>query len=104
MGVMRFRLAIIAAPGGGGAAAPAITGGVGYDSLRRSMATTRISRRHQVVIPQEIREGLSLRSGQYLHVIRKGNAIVLVPDRPISAFRGILRGMPTTGYREKDRF
>jgi len=34
-------------------------------------------------------------------VISKGSTITLVPDRPLSAFRGILRGMPTTGYREK---
>lgn len=69
------------------------------------MATTRVSPKYQVVIPKEIREGLALRPGQDLQVIRKGNVIMLVPDRPISAFRGILRGLSTTGYREKkDRF
>ena len=36
-----------------------------------------------------------------MQVIRKGNVIMLVPDRPISAFRGILRGIPITGFREK---
>jgi len=36
-----------------------------------------------------------------MHVIRKGNVIMLVPDRPISAFRGILKGVSTTGFREK---
>ncbi|HYC90106.1 MAG TPA: AbrB/MazE/SpoVT family DNA-binding domain-containing protein [Thermoanaerobaculia bacterium] len=69
------------------------------------MAKTRVSPKYQVVIPKEIREGLSLRPGQDLQVIRKGNVIMLVPDRPVSAYRGILRGLPTTGYREKkDRF
>ncbi|HEX8620014.1 MAG TPA: AbrB/MazE/SpoVT family DNA-binding domain-containing protein [Thermoanaerobaculia bacterium] len=69
------------------------------------MPKTRVSPKYQVVIPKEIRDGLSLRPGQDLQVIRKGNVIMLVPDRPISAFRGILRGLTTTGFREKkDRF
>jgi AbrB family looped-hinge helix DNA binding protein len=65
------------------------------------MARTRVSPKYQVVIPKEIREGLALRPGQDMQVIRKGNVIVLVPDRPIAAYRGILRGLPTTGVREK---
>ncbi|PYQ25479.1 MAG: AbrB family transcriptional regulator [Acidobacteria bacterium] len=65
------------------------------------MPKTRVSPKYQVVIPKEIREGLSLRPGQDMQVIRKGNVIMLVPDRPISAFRGILRGIPITGFREK---
>jgi AbrB family looped-hinge helix DNA binding protein len=65
------------------------------------MPKTRVSPKYQVVIPKEIREGLSLKPGQEMQVIRKGNVIMLVPDRPLSAYRGILRGVPTTGYREK---
>lgn len=65
------------------------------------MVKTRVSPKYQVVIPKEIRDGLALRPGQEMQVIRKGNIIMLVPDRPISAFRGILRGMSTTGVREK---
>jgi AbrB family looped-hinge helix DNA binding protein len=69
------------------------------------MAKTRVSPKYQVVIPKEIRDGLSLRPGQEMQVIRKGSLIILVPDRPISAMRGFLRGMKTTGFREKkDRF
>lgn len=69
------------------------------------MAKARVSPKYQVVIPKEIREGLSLRPGQDMQVIRKGNVIMLVPDRPISAYRGILRGLSTEGFREKkDRF
>jgi AbrB family looped-hinge helix DNA binding protein len=67
-----------------------------------AMATTRVSRKYQVVIPKAIREGLSIRPGQEMQVIRKGNVITLIPDRPISAYRGILRGLATTGYREKE--
>jgi hypothetical protein len=36
-----------------------------------------------------------------MQVISKGDVITLVPDRPLSAFRGILRGIATDGYREK---
>jgi AbrB family looped-hinge helix DNA binding protein len=63
------------------------------------MNRTRLSRRYQVTIPREIRD--ALHPGQYLQVTRKGNIIVLVPERPISAYRGILKGVPTTGVREK---
>jgi AbrB family looped-hinge helix DNA binding protein len=65
------------------------------------MARTRVSPKYQIVIPKEIRERHDLKPGQELHVISKGDVISLVPDRPLSAFRGILRGMPTTGFREK---
>lgn len=65
------------------------------------MARTKISPKYQVVIPKEIRERLDLRPGQQMQVISKGGVITLVPDRPLSAFRGILRGMSTTGYRDK---
>ncbi len=65
------------------------------------MARTRVSPKYQVVIPKEIRERHGLKPGQEMQVISKGSTITLVPDRPISAFRGILRGMPTAGHREK---
>lgn len=65
------------------------------------MARTRVSPKYQVVIPKEVRERHGLKPGQEMQVISKGNVIMLVPDRPISAFRGILRGMPASGFREK---
>jgi AbrB family looped-hinge helix DNA binding protein len=65
------------------------------------MARTRVSPKYQVVIPKEIRERHTLKPGQEMQVISKGNVIILVPDRPLSAFRGILRGMPTSGHRDK---
>jgi len=64
------------------------------------MARTRLSRRYQVTIPRDIREGLH--PGQYVNVTRKGNILILMPERPISAYRGILKGVPTTGFREKN--
>ena len=65
------------------------------------MARTRVSPKYQVVIPKEIRERHGLKPGQEMQVISKGETITLIPDRPLAAFRGILRGMPTKGSREK---
>ena len=64
------------------------------------MARTRLSRRYQVTIPREFREGLH--PGQHVNLSRKGSIIILMPERPISAYRGILKGVPTTGFREKN--
>ena len=65
------------------------------------MARTRVSPKYQVVIPKEVRERHGLKPGQEMQVISKGGVITLIPDRPLSAFRGVLRGMPIVGYREK---
>lgn len=69
------------------------------------MARTRVSSKYQVVIPKEVRERANIRVGQEFQVIAKGGSVTLVPDRPISSMRGFVRGMRTTGFREKkDRF
>jgi AbrB family looped-hinge helix DNA binding protein len=69
------------------------------------MARTKVSPKYQVVIPKEIRKSAGIRVGQEMQVIAKGGVISLVPDRPISAMRGFVRGIRTSGFREKkDRF
>ena len=65
------------------------------------MARTRVSSKYQIVIPKEVRERHGVKPGLEMEVISKGGLIILVPDRALSAFRGILRGMPTEGHREK---
>ncbi|HWS73175.1 MAG TPA: AbrB/MazE/SpoVT family DNA-binding domain-containing protein [Thermoanaerobaculia bacterium] len=65
------------------------------------MARTRVTSKYQVVIPKEIRERHGVKPGQEMQVISKGGVITLVPDRPLAAFRGILRGMSAAGVREK---
>ena len=55
------------------------------------MARTRVSPKFQVVIPKEIRERHGVKPGLEMQVISKGGTITLVPDRPLSAFRGILQ-------------
>ena len=70
------------------------------------MARTKVSSKYQIVIPKDVREQTDIRVGQvYQVIVKSGGQITLVPDRPISSMRGFLRGMPTTGFREKkDRF
>jgi len=67
----------------------------------KDMARTRVSSKYQIVIPKEIRDRTSIRPGQEFQVIAKGGVITLVPDRPISQMRGFVRGIRTTGFREK---
>ena len=60
-----------------------------------------LSPKYQVVIPREVRKQLDLKSGQRLQIIVRGEYITLVPDRPLSALRGLFKGMQTEGLREE---
>lgn len=69
------------------------------------MGRTKVSSKYQVVIPKDVRERANIRVGQEFQVIAKGGSVTLVPDRPISSMRGFVRGMRTSGFREKkDRY
>ena len=65
------------------------------------MGRTKVSPKYQVVIPKDIREQVDVRPGQEFQVLTKGGIISFVPDRPISAMRGFVRGIRTVGFREK---
>jgi hypothetical protein len=67
------------------------------------MNTVTVSPKFQVVIPQAIREELSLKPGEKLRVLRYDNRVELIRIRPIKELRGFLRGMNTTIEREDDR-
>ena len=69
------------------------------------MSRTKVSSKYQVVIPKEVRERAKIRVGQEFQVITKGGSVTLVPDKSISSMRGFVRGIRTTGFREKkDRY
>ena len=69
------------------------------------MGRTKVSSKYQIVIPKDVRESADIRVGQEFTVIAKGGQITLVPDRSIASMRGFVRGIKTTGFREKkDRF
>lgn len=65
------------------------------------MGRTKVSSKYQVVIPKDVRAQADIRVGQEFQVVAKGGLITLVPDKPISAMRGFVRGIRTTGFREK---
>ena len=69
------------------------------------MARATVSPKFQIVIPKEIRERLELKPGQQVALIDRGSYVALVPQRPISELRGMLKGAPLDDYRDKnDRY
>jgi AbrB family looped-hinge helix DNA binding protein len=69
------------------------------------MQTATLSSKYQLAIPKAIREILNLKAGQKFTVIAKGNIIELVPVRSLQSMRGVLRGVNTENYRDRqDRF
>jgi len=60
----------------------------------------KISQKFQVVIPCKIRESLYLSPGQKIQVIPYGNRIELIPARPISEMRGLLKRITSRVERE----
>ena len=65
------------------------------------MPTTTISSTFQIVIPKEVREKLRLSPRQRVQVLEKGGVITLVPEVPLRALKGFVKGMSKTGIREK---
>ena len=66
------------------------------------MATATISSKYQVVIPKEVRREISIRQGQVVQVLVKGGVITLVPDRPLSELRGLMKAADAGEVREKE--
>lgn len=67
------------------------------------MNTVTVSPKYQVVIPLAIREGLQLKPGEKLRVMRYQNRVEMIPVRPLQSLRGILKGIDTHIEREGDR-
>jgi AbrB family looped-hinge helix DNA binding protein len=65
------------------------------------MALVVISPKFQIVIPKEIRERMGLKPGQTVSLIDRGETITMVPERPLSELRGILRGASIDDYRDE---
>ena len=66
------------------------------------MTAVTISPKFQVVIPKEIREQLNLVPGQKVQAIAYGDRVELIPVRPASALRGMLRGLDTSLERDRE--
>lgn len=67
------------------------------------MTVVKLSSKFQVVIPKEIREKMDLRPGNRIQVIQDGDCIQLVRARPITWYRGFLKGIDTDVPRDEDR-
>jgi len=59
-----------------------------------------LSPKYQVVIPREIRDGMTLSPGDRMRVFRYGERIEIVPVRDISELEGMLKGIDTEVERE----
>ncbi len=67
------------------------------------MSTVTVSPKFQVVIPKEVREALSIRSGQKVQVMAYKDRIELIPLKPVGELRGFLKGIDTDVPRDDDR-
>ena len=67
------------------------------------MATVTVSPKFQVVIPKDVRDGLTLSPGEKVEVIQLEGRIELVPVRSAESMRGFLKGLTNTFERETDR-
>ena len=66
------------------------------------MASVTISPKFQVVIPKEVRESMSLKSGEKLEVVQYGHRIELIPIKGMKSLKGLLKGMNTKFEREEE--
>jgi AbrB family looped-hinge helix DNA binding protein len=62
---------------------------------------TTISSKFQVVIPKKVREHMKLRPKQKLTVIEKDGMLIMLPQQPLKALRGIAAGADIADYRDK---
>jgi AbrB family looped-hinge helix DNA binding protein len=67
------------------------------------MATTTLSSKFQIVIPEEIRDQMGWEAGQKLQAIALNGRVELIAERPIGAMRGFLAGISSEVPREEDR-
>ena len=67
------------------------------------MNTVTLSKEYQVNFPKEIFEPVGFKAGTSFEVIMYDNMVQLVPIRPMSSLRGMLKGIDTTIEREEDR-
>ncbi len=67
------------------------------------MRAVTVSPKFQVVIPKDVRESMGIISGQKVQMLTYCNRIELIPIKPMSEMKGILKGIDTEVLRDKDR-
>jgi AbrB family looped-hinge helix DNA binding protein len=64
-----------------------------------------ISSKFQVVIPQAVREKMSLKPGQKIIVIETDGVVHMIPEKSLKEMRGFVKGVTSENLREEeDRF
>ena len=72
--------------------------------MKSASNTVTLSSKYQVVVPSSVRQRLKLKPGAKMTGVEFDGAIHLVPDKPVSAYRGIARGLvDSTVPDEPDR-
>ena len=66
-------------------------------------STATLSSKFQITIPAEARRVLGLKAGGSLEVRVKRDRIELVPQEPVSALVGLMRGQSSDVRRDWDR-
>lgn len=66
------------------------------------MPEVTISPKYQIVIPKEVREKLGLKPGQKLQLLQVEHEIRVLIPRPISALRGIAKGIRWNHEEDRD--
>ena len=64
------------------------------------MPMVKVSKRFRVEIPKELREQMNIKPGQQLHMYQMDGAIRLSVPEPITALRGMAKGLR---WNEDDR-
>ena len=67
------------------------------------MIAVTVSPKFQVVIPKNVRESMGIIAGQKVQMLTYRNRIELIPIKPMSEMKGILKGIDTEVPKEKDR-
>ena len=73
--------------------------------MKTSTNTVTLSSKYQVVVPASLRESLNLKPGAKLTWMEIDGMAHLVPYKPVSAYRGIARGLTNSDIpNEPDRY
>ena len=69
------------------------------------MSIVTISSKFQVVIPQAVREKMSLKPGQKIIVIETDGVVHMIPEKSLKEMRVFVKGVTSENLREEeDRF
>lgn len=72
------------------------------DLVRSPMTQVKLSRKYQIVIPQDVREALELEPGQSMEVMAYDGLVIAVPARLPSECFGMFPDIDTTVERDDE--